>query len=171
MPDLPSLEINQMQFEDIPLLHAAAGSHVMESDYFVTAFGEQTEGKRLVLIARRNGVICGYVHLNFSPRYTLFRRLSIPEFQDLYVLPEFRRGGVARTLISACEQLARERGATDIGLGVGVGGDFGPAQRLYVQCGYVPDGFGAVFERVPISVGEVRPIDDRVCLMLLKPLE
>ena len=171
MPDLPSLDITLMQVDDIPLLHAAAGSHVMESDYFATAFGEQTEGKRLVLIARRNGVICGYVHLNFFPRYTLFRRLSIPEFQDLYVLPEFRRGGVARALISACEQLARECGATDIGLGVGVGGDFGPAQRLYVQCGYVPDGFGAVFERAPISVGEVRPIDDRVCLMLLKPLE
>ncbi len=171
MPDLPSLDIALMLAEDIPLLHAAAGSHVLESDYFETAFTEQNDGKRHVLIARRNGMICGYVHLNYFPRYTLFRRLSIPEFQDLYVLPEFRRNGVAQALIAACEKLAREHGATEIGLGVGVGGDFGPAQRLYVQCGYVPDGFGAVFEREPISVGEVRPIDDRICLMLLKSLE
>lgn len=160
-----------MSADDIPLLQEAAGSHVTETGYFATAFAEQCADKRLVLIARQDGVICGYVHLNFFPRYAPFRRLSIPEFQDLYVVPHFRRGGVARALIAACEGLARERGASKIGLGVGVGSPFGAAQRLYVQCGYVPDGFGAVFEREPISVGEVRPVDDRVCLMFLKSLE
>ncbi len=174
MTGFPS--IRQMTEPDIPVLVAlaSAGGHFIESDYFETAFQEQTDNKRIVLLAHAgDGVgdrLVGYVHLNFFPQYAPFLRLGIPEIQDLFVHPDARRQGVGEQFIHACERAAAERGATDIGIGVGVTGEFGSAQRLYTRLGYIPDGAGAVFERIPVSTGDVRPIDDRLCLMLFKSL-
>ncbi len=164
--------IRQMVASDIPLLMdmTAIGGHFIEPDYFETALKEQEDGKRIVLLACDGAKLVGYVHLNFFPQYAPFLRLSIPEIQDLFVHPDARRQGIGQSLVRACEDVAKERGATDIGIGVGVSGQFGTAQRLYAQLGYIPDGAGAVFERIPISTGDVRPIDNRVCLMLMKPL-
>lgn len=164
--------IRQMVQSDIPTLldMTGTGAHFIEPDYFETALKEQQDGKRIVLLGFSCDKLVGYVHLNFFPQYAPFLRLNIPEIQDLFVHPDARRQGIGRSLIKACEDIAKERDATDIGIGVGVTGSFGAAQRLYTQLGYVPDGAGAVFERIPVSTGDVRPIDNRMCLMLVKSL-
>ncbi len=164
------ISIHQMTTEDVGRLSLFAMGHVNEDHYFVDSWDEQQEDRRIVLIAEIEGDIAGYVHYNRRPKYQPFRSLRIPEIQDLYVGHKFRRMGIGRALIAACEDLARSDGATEIGIGVGVGSNFGNAQRLYVGLGFAPDGAGAVFEREPISVGEVRPVDDRLCLMMLKSL-
>jgi len=156
---------------DVPRLAAFAQGHISEPDYFTTSFKEQQEDKRLVFLALVKGVIAGYVHYNRHPKYQPFRSLKIPEIQDLYVSPDFRRGGIGAALVGKCEDQARFERCSDIGIGVGVGCEFGSAQRLYVRLGYLPDGTGVVFDRAPVSAGEVRPVDDRLCLMVVKNLD
>jgi GNAT superfamily N-acetyltransferase len=53
---------------------------------------------------------------------------------NVAVLPEYRRRGIARQLVQACMDYARERGATRIGLDV-VAGNM-PAYTLYEKLGY-----------------------------------
>jgi len=47
---------------------------------------------------------------------------------------------------------------------------FGTAQRLYHRMGYMPDGAGVVFDRQNVQSGDIRPIDERLCLMLVKSI-
>ena len=138
--------------------------------YIAEALDEQNNGKRLIFLAFVEGELAGYAHLNFFPQYVPFNRLKIPEIQDLFVLPVFRRQGIARDLIMECEDAAKSRGMGEIGLGVGVGASFGAAQRLYTRMGYMPDGAGVVFERDVVTEGAMKPVDNRLCLMLIKSL-
>lgn len=166
------ISIHQFSQDDIAGLYhlALSGNHTVEAEYFETALKEQNDGKRVVFLVLVDEMLAGYVHLNFFPQYRPFLRLSIPEIQDLFVHPDFRCQGLGARLVSACEEEAKSRDIRDLGIGVGVSGKFGAAQRLYARLGYVPDGSGVVFEREMTRDGEVRPIDDRLCLMLLKPL-
>lgn len=168
---IEDLSIDMMQEDDVRPLAVFSLGHVDDDDdYFSYSLDEQKTGRRSVLIARVGGKTAGYVHYNRYPQYQPFRSLRIPEIQDLYVDLTYRRMGIGRALIEACEALAVAEKASEIGIGVGVAHDFGTAQRLYAGLGYVPDGAGVVFDRTPISVGEVRPVDNRLCLMMVKSL-
>lgn len=117
----------------------------------------------------------GYAMLNWHPKYQSFRTCDIPEIQDLIVSPEYRRRGYATTLIHYCENIVKQAGKDMIGIGVGLTRSYGNAQRLYAKNGYVPDGNGAVYDRVSletsyVSSGRSVPLDDDLCLMLVKDL-
>jgi GNAT superfamily N-acetyltransferase len=127
-----------------------------ESNYFERCVAEQAEEKRVVLIATQGGRAIGYVQLVWSPLYATFRRLGIPEVQDLNVIPEVRGQGIGGALVDACEKLVREAGKPDIGISVGLDQSFGPAQRLYVKKGYIPDGTGVCCDEIPVRKGELR---------------
>ena len=109
----------------------------------------------------------GYCMLNWQPRYSLYKKLGIPEIQDLNVVPDARRQGVATALIAVCEKAVE---AEQIGVSVALSSAYGPAQRLYAALGYLPDGYGVTFDREPVLHGELRPVDDDLCLMLVKKL-
>ncbi len=165
-----SCSITVLTQADIPALIELTKGHVSETGYFEQSWAEQQEGKRRVFLAWEQGNLAGYVHLNRFPKYFPFRHLGIPEIQDLFVHTYFRRQGIGEALVKACEEEALSSQATAIGIGVGVTKNFGTAQRLYIRLGYLPDGSGVVFERENLSTGEMRPIDDRLCLMLMKDL-
>lgn len=141
-----------------------------EEGYFEEALAEQIDGKRLVFVSYGEGGLEGYVHYNRFPRYQPFLKLGIPEIQDLFVLPDFRRHGVGQALVQTCIDQAMADQKEEIGIGVGVSSNFGSAQRLYTRMGFIPDGAGIVFDRVPVRSGDIKPVDDRLCLMLIKPL-
>lgn len=157
---------------DMPALEAVAGavSSHKEDGYFERCLAEQEDGKRAVLVGLYAGQIAGFGMLNWNPGYVPFRRMGIPEIQDLNTNPAFRRRGVAGAIISACEDLAREKGCDQVGIGVGLYAGYGTAQRLYVRRGYVPDGAGVVYDRLPVRPGEIRPVDDDLNLMMIKAL-
>lgn len=138
--------------------------------YFERCLEEQKNNLRDVLIARCGGTATGFVILNWKPQYALYRRLGMPEIQDLNVVPEARRQGIATALIHHCENLARARGCTHMGIAVGLDSSYGAAQRLYMKMGYVPDGNGITYDREPVGRGEVRPVDDDLCLMMVRDL-
>jgi GNAT superfamily N-acetyltransferase len=166
------LTIRQCEIGDISTLNQFVKnvSHPIENKYFETAFAEQNQQKRLMLLAFVDDVVQGYAHLNFNPLYAPFSRLAIPEIQDLYISPDCRCQGLGEQVILACERAAKNQGAEHIGIGVGISGDFGAAQRLYSRLGYQPDGAGVVFDRQKVQSGDIRPIDDRLCMMLVKDI-
>jgi GNAT superfamily N-acetyltransferase len=69
--------------------------------------------------------------------------LSIPEIQDVFVLPERRRRGIATQLTGAAEQEARLRGWDSISLSVSQHGNVA-ARTLYAKLGYADAGVDPV---------------------------
>jgi len=168
-----SIVIRQAQDADLPALYALLrelGFH-KEQGYFERCLAEQREGRRQVFIAALDGTDAAFGMLNWQPQYALYRKLGMPEIQDLNVVPRARRQGIASALIAYCENLAREKNCEHAGISVGLYADYGPAQRLYVKLGYVPDGYGVTYDRAPVSPGEIRPVDDNLCLMMVKELK
>lgn len=166
------IEIEQSESQDIPRLYSliTAMGHHKPDGYFERCMTEQAAGKRQLFIAKRDGQDCGYGLLNWQPLYALYKRLEIPEIQDLNVIPAARRGGVASAMIAHCEALARQKGCAQIGISFGLHADYGAAQRLYIKLGYMPDGFGVTYDRQAVMPGEIRPIDDNLALMMIKDL-
>lgn len=138
--------------------------------YMAQAFAEQAGGKRIIFGAFQGAELVGYVFLNFHPQYQNFRSAKIPELQDLYVVESKRNQGIGALLVAACEEKAKSVGSSMIGLGVSVQGKSGAAQRLYAKLGYVPDGNGLVYEREQVAYGQLKPVDDALCLMMIKEL-
>lgn len=176
-----SVSIRTVTREDIPALYRIAedmeAKH--EKNYFERCLSEHQENKRVLFVAELNGRLVGYGQLIWTPNYATYRRLGIPEIQDLNVIPEARGQGIGGIIIDACEQEARRCGRTEMGISVGLNQSYGPAQRLYVKKGYVPDGAGVCFDDVPVRAGELRltllhhPIsspDDFLTIKMVKQL-
>jgi GNAT superfamily N-acetyltransferase len=123
----------------------------------------------VVLVALRGAEVRGYGTVVWEPDYPPFREDGVPEIQDLNVLPAFRRGGIATRILDEAERLIGERSPV-VGIGVGLYADYGPAQRLYVLRGYVPDGRGMSHNGRFILGGEGVVADDDLALYLRKHL-
>lgn len=130
---------------------------------------EQVAGDRVILVAREGGEFAGYGTVVWTSNYAPFRDAGIPEVQDLNVLPQFRRHGVATAIMNLAEEYEAARSPV-AGIGVGLYPDYGAAQSMYVQRGYRPDGRGIVYNNQTVRPGETVRVDDDLCLMLTKQL-
>jgi GNAT superfamily N-acetyltransferase len=137
---------------------------------FENYYSEQIRKERLVVVVRVDGEFAGYVTLRWESPYLSFRGKKIPELCDLNVLPPFRRKGIGAQLVAECERLAKERGHTEIGLGVGLIHDYGSAQRLYFKLGFVPDGNGLHYGTRLVTYGELVKADDDLVIYFRKRL-
>ena len=142
----------------------------VDRDYYERSIEHHVQGKRILFLARFDGAYVGFCFLNWAPKYAYFKSENIPEIQDLNVLREYRERGIGTSIIKHCEDVVREKGYEQIGIGVGMDNSFGAAQRLYVKMGYVPDGYGVTYDRKAVATGEMRPIDDNLSLMMTKSL-
>ena len=167
-----SVTIRRAEIADLQSLQVMAGllGAAKEPGYFGTCLTEQAEGRRELFIIAQGGVDAGYAMLNWGPQYALYKRLEIPEIQDLNIIPDMRRRGLAAALIAHCEGRGRERGCAQMGICVGLHSGFGAAQRLYIRLGYMPDGFGVTYDRETIRAGDFRPVDDNLCLMMVRDI-
>jgi|TARA_R110002126_G_scaffold13118_2_gene56371 GNAT superfamily N-acetyltransferase len=127
-------------------------------------------GEREVFVLVAGCEIYGYATLNYAPKYALYKRLNIPEIQDVYITPKQRRQGYAHKLIDYCELRAKEKGAAQIGISVSVSPEFGIAQQIYIARGYNVDGNGVAYDRNPVTAGQQYTVDENLCLMMLKAL-
>jgi ribosomal protein S18 acetylase RimI-like enzyme len=128
---------------------------------------EQERGQRLAFVAEWRGEFAGYVTLVWVSDYGPFAQGQVPEISDLNVLPAHRRKGIGNALLDCVESAASARGNL-VGLGVGLSGDYGAAQRIYVRRGYLPDGRGIMYNNQPVEPGEVIRIDDDATLMFTR---
>ena len=137
--------------------------------YFQTCCQLQGQGELVLLVAVDGKRYVGHVKVVWSPGYPYYRDNGIPEIQDLNVLPTDRRRGVATMLVQTAEDLIRKRSPV-AGIGVGLYADYGPAQRMYIQRGYVPDGKGMTYKDAYVTPGASVPVDDDLVLFFVKKL-
>lgn len=130
---------------------------------------EQSVGARTCLVAIVEGQFGGYVTVNWRPSYPGFSEQNIPEIQDLNVLRQFRRQGIASRLLDGAEsEVARRSGV--VGIGVGLHPGYSAAQRLYVRRGYIPDGRGVTYRDRYMDEGAHVVLDDQLVLHFTKQL-
>jgi [ribosomal protein S18]-alanine N-acetyltransferase len=95
--------------------------------------------------------------------------LGVPEIQDVFVVPEQRRRGIAAQLTDAAEQEARLRGWDSISLSVSEHGNVA-ARQLYAKLGYTDAGVDPVRVSGTIML-RGRPFDvDDTLVYLVKAL-
>ena len=130
---------------------------------------EQAAGTRMCFVAIVDGQFAGYVTVNWRPSYPGFSELNIPEIQDLNILRQFRKQGIASRLLDRAEaEVARISGV--VGIGVGLHPGYNAAQRLYVRRGYIPDGRGVTYRDRYIAEGSHVLVDDDLVLHFTKQL-
>ncbi len=154
--------------EPIAAAFAALGWNKPASQYKRYA-AEQRAGERVVLVALWAGTFAGYLTIVWRSHYPPFAQANIPEVVDFNVLPVYRRRGIGTRLMDEAEQRIRER-STVAGIGVGLYADYGPAQRMYVLRGYVPDGRGVYYDSQAVRPGQAVPVDDSFALFFTKQL-
>lgn len=128
---------------------------------------EQQEGTRQIWLAFDETQFAGYVTLTTESLYPPFKKNQIPEIMDLNVLPPFRNKGIGTLLIETAEREAFKENHT-VGIGVGLYGDYGQAQKLYISRGYQPDGCGITYNYQPIEPGKSVCLDDDLVLWFTK---
>lgn len=133
-------------------------------------YQEQEDKVRTVAIIEDNGEILGYGSLLRKPECPFFAQRNTPEINAIWIDEEHRRKGLGTALIKWIENLASQEGYNEIGIGVGLYRDYGPAQQLYFQLGYVPEGNGITYKGQSTVPGQSYPLDDDLILWLKKDL-
>jgi len=158
-----------LQASDIQLITAVPSflNFHASAAYFNKLLAEQKAGTRVVLVARHDDTISGFVTIKWTSDYPPFAVGNIPEINDLRVHPNFRRCGVATALMDEAEKRIFKQ-SRFAGLGVGLYADYGPAQQMYVRRGYIPDGRGLGYKNQPVSPGHKVFVDDDLLLYFVK---
>lgn len=133
-----------------------------------TYFQEQRAGIRTVAIIEKNHEVLGYGSLLRKPECPFFAAKNIPEVNAIWIDENHRRQGLGKALINWIENLASREGYKQIGIGVGLYSDYGPAQQLYFHLGYIPEGNGITYKCLPTIPGQSYPLDDDLLLWLVK---
>ena len=107
-------------------------------------FLEQKSKEREVLVAEIDGVVAGYVTILPSAKHGPFAEVY-PELSDFNVFEPFRNQGVGNQLLEEAEKRVKLI-SNKVTLGVGLHLGYGPAQRLYIKRGYIPDGTGVWYQ-------------------------
>ena len=117
-------------------------------------FLEQESGEREVLVAEVKDALAGYITILPSAKHGPFVEIY-PELSDFNVFEPFQNQGIGNLLMEEAEK--RVRLISDkVTLGVGLHSGYGPAQRLYIKRGYIPDGTGVWYQNH-------RPAMDATC--------
>lgn len=163
------IKIRLLEEQDIPVIDAAFEKMgwrprllLMENYLF-----EQNKGTRVVLVAFIKEECAGYVTIKWKSDYPPFAEKGIPEIVDLNVFSPFRRRRIASALVDKAEELIFQRSLM-AGIGVGLFSDYGPAQRMYVKRGYIPDMLGVAYKGKHVERGQILPIDDDLILYFTK---
>lgn len=134
-------------------------------------FQEQQVKIRTVAVIEQSGEILGYGSLLRKPECPFFAQKNIPEINAIWIDEDHRRKGLGTALIKWIENLASQEGYNEIGIGVGLYRDYGPAQQLYSRLGYIPEGSGITYKGQPTVAGKAYLLDDDLLLWLCKALE
>ena len=132
-------------------------------------FKEQESGEREVLVAEVESAVAGYVTILPSAKHGPFASIC-PELSDFNVFEPFRNKGIGNRLLEKAEQgVKRFSGKVCLGVGLHLG--YGPAQRLYIKRGYIPDGTGVWYRNKPLEMGASCQNDNDLVLYLSKDLQ
>ena len=132
-------------------------------------FLEQECGEREVLVAEVEGALAGYITILPCAKQGPFAEIH-PELSDFNVFEPFQNQGIGNLLLEEAEN--RVKLISDkVTLGVGLHSGYGPAQRLYMKRGYIPDGTGVWYRNQPLEMNATIQNNDDLVLYLSKELE
>ena len=129
-------------------------------------FWEQASGDREVLVAEIDGAVAGYVTILPSAKHGPFAEVY-PELSDFNVFEHFRNQGIGNQLLEEAEKRVKFV-SSKVTLGVGLHLGYGPAQRLYIRRGYIPDGTGVWYRNQPLEMNATSQNNDDLVLYLVK---
>ena len=138
--------IRKMQESDIKDLSRGFTSQGWPSreEILTRYFKEEESGEREVLIADLTSAVAGYITILPDAKQGPFAGMA-PELSDFNVFEPFQNQGIGNLLLEEAEK--RVRLISDkVTLGVGLHSGYGPAQRLYIKRGYIPDGTGVWYQ-------------------------
>ena len=138
--------IRKMQESDIKDLSRGFISQGWPSreEILTRYFKEQESGEREVLVAEVECAVAGYITILPDAKQGPFAGMA-PELSDFNVFEPFQNQGIGNLLLEEAEK--RVRLISDkVTLGVGLHSGYGPAQRLYIKRGYIPDGTGVWYQ-------------------------
>jgi GNAT superfamily N-acetyltransferase len=164
-----NIKVKLLEASHIPRIMSAflhSEWHTPES-HFQAMLTAQEKGEIVFLVAHSDKDIAGFVFIKWQADYPPFAERSIPEIRDLRVLAEFRCRGIATVLVEEAEKRIFARSPV-VGIGVGLYADYGPAQRMYILRGYVPDGRGISYKSQPVNPGHDVFVDDDLLLYFIK---
>ena len=130
-------------------------------------FQDHENGESTTILGYEAGRLVGIVTVRWHSRYPPFRRQQIPLIQNIEIRYEDRGRGLGGLMLERTEQEIARRSPL-AGICVGIMASYGPAQRLYVKRGYVPDGRSVCHPDEPIQEGEVVTIGHDLLLWLVK---
>ena len=160
--------IRKMQESDIKDLSRGFISQGWPSreEILTRYFKEQESGEREVLVAEVEGAVAGYITILPFAKHGPFAEIY-PELSDFNVFEPFRNQGIGNQLLEEAEK--RVKFFSDkVTLGVGLHSGYGPAQRLYIRRGYIPDGTGVWYRNQPLEMNATIQNNDDLVLYLVK---
>ena len=160
--------IRKMQESDIKNLSRGFISQGWPSreEILTRYFKEQESGEREVLVAEVEGAVAGYITILPSAKHGPFAEVY-PELSDFNVFEPFQNQGIGNLLLEEAEK--RVKLISDkVTLGVGLHSGYGPAQRLYMKRGYIPDGTGVWYRNQPLEMNATIQNNDDLVLYLVK---
>lgn len=111
--------------------------------------------------------MAGICTLVLSPGEGPFLEAGYPEIVDLSVFSHLQKCGIGNRLLDVAEGEAFKLADT-VYLAVGVHSGYGPAQRIYVKRGYIPDGTGVWYQGKVLDQYAPCVNDDSLVLYLSK---
>lgn len=162
--------IRKMQESDIKDLSRGFTSQGWPSreEILTRYFKEQKNGEREVLVAEIDGVVAGYITILPDAKQGPFARMA-PELSDFNVFEPFQNQGIGNLLLEEAEKRVKLF-SDKVTLGVGLHSDYGPAQRLYIKRGYIPDGTGVWYQNYQPAINAVCEDIGELVLYLSKDL-
>ena len=138
--------IRKMQESDIKDLSRGFISQGWPSreEILTRYFKEQESGEREVLIADLTSAVAGYITILPDAKQGPFAGMA-PELSDFNVFEPFQNQGIGNLLMEEAENRVKLF-SDKVTLGVGLHSGYGPAQRLYIKRGYIPDGTGVWYQ-------------------------
>ena len=132
-------------------------------------FWEQASGDIEILVAEIDGAVAGYVTILPLAKHGPFAEVY-PELLDFNVFEPFRNQGIGNQLLEEAEKRVKVV-SSKVTLGVGLHLGYGPAQRLYIRRGYIPDGTGVWYRNQPLEMNATIQNNDDLVLYLSKKFE
>ena len=166
------IKVRSMVPEDAKVLYdtyLSYGWHPKIETY-ESYYREQEEGVRLVFIAEYDGDVKGQCTLVLHPSEGPWGGNDIPEIVDLTVFFDIHGKGIGTKLLDVAESEASKISDT-VFLAVGVHSGYGPAQRIYVKRGYIPDGSGVWYKGKVLDQYAPCVNDDDLLLFMSKSLK
>ena len=163
--------IRKMQESDIKDLSRGFISQGWPSREEILAryFLEQECGEREVLVAEVEGALAGYITILPCAKQGPFAEIH-PELSDFNVFEPFQNQGIGNFLMEEAENQVKLF-SDKVTLGVGLHSGYGPAQRLYIKRGYIPDGSGVWYRNQPLEMNDTIQNNDDLVLYLSKKFE